>query len=414
MAHYLHLCELFAPVVGGTERHVQDLSRVQAAAGHDVTVMTFAHPDLPRVEMLDGVRIERVDGWNRLLRRFAEQPERLYHPTAPDPGLVAVLRKRLRSERPDVVHAHGWMGLSVGLVTRPLGIPFVWSLHDYGAVCVKRTFEHPLAHRCPGPAPQRCLPCSIDHYGAVRGPILATTLAASRPLFRRADRLVANSPEVAATLGTLRLAPGALRVISPYVAPRVGDPRPRPEAVPTEGPYLLFVGALTEHKGVPVLLEAYRALTELHSSRGDTVWPLVLLGTRATDLARNLPAGVTVHTEVPHDDVLAAWQHASVGLVPSVWPEAFGLVAAEAMAAGVPVVASRTGALARMVVDEANGLLVEPGDAGELAAAIDRLAGEPHLCRRLGDQGRVTARALDSTTAFEELYAELLNPGPPS
>jgi len=73
---------------------------------------------------------------------------------------------------------------------------------------------------------------------------------------------------------------------------------------------------------------------------------------------------------------------------PSEWFETFGLVGAEAMSHGIPVVAARIGALEDLVDDEVNGLLFEPGNCNDLAAKVSRIWNDAELCRRLGRAAR--------------------------
>jgi glycosyltransferase involved in cell wall biosynthesis len=82
-----------------------------------------------------------------------------------------------------------------------------------------------------------------------------------------------------------------------------------------------------------------------------------------------------------------------VVVAPSLWQEPFGLVAVEAMAAGKPVIASRTGGLADIVRDGESGLLVPPGDAPALAAALERLLDDIALRRAMGARARQIAAA---------------------
>jgi glycosyltransferase involved in cell wall biosynthesis len=91
----------------------------------------------------------------------------------------------------------------------------------------------------------------------------------------------------------------------------------------------------------------------------------------------------------------AEYRAADVMVFPSTWPEPFGLVPIEAMACGVPVVATGVGGSAEFLVHGENCLLVEPGDPVALAAAVRRLAGDPALRRTLVAHGLETARELD-------------------
>jgi glycosyltransferase involved in cell wall biosynthesis len=111
----------------------------------------------------------------------------------------------------------------------------------------------------------------------------------------------------------------------------------------------------------------------------------VCIGHRWVDTPAEVPDGVLILEDWPNRAVRAAWRRAIAGVVPSAWQEPFGIVALEAMDAGVPVVASATGGLAEVVDDGETGLLVPPGDAGALADAIGRLVADVELRRRLGD-----------------------------
>ena len=113
-------------------------------------------------------------------------------------------------------------------------------------------------------------------------------------------------------------------------------------------------------------------------------------------MARNVRNLVTV--EIPpevkpyvthdRDDLAAFYRGARMLVFPSIWFETFGIVGAEAMSHGVPVVASRIGALSNLVQDGVNGLLFEPGDPDDLANKVTRLWNDAELCRRLGRAAR--------------------------
>jgi glycosyltransferase involved in cell wall biosynthesis len=95
---------------------------------------------------------------------------------------------------------------------------------------------------------------------------------------------------------------------------------------------------------------------------------------------------------LPHHQVLAAWRRATVAVVPSLVPDAFPVVALEAMASGRPVIASRIGGLPDAVVDGETGILVRSGDVGELTDVLERVLSSPELRARLGQAGRERAR----------------------
>jgi glycosyltransferase involved in cell wall biosynthesis len=401
------------PLVGGRDLTVQRLSRALVERGHEVDVVTLAGSGGPRIEIDGSVRVHRLTGWSgRLLAARYANPEKPFHPTLTDPGLVRAVAHLLERRRPDVVHAHSWLLYSLLPLLPSSGTRLVVWLHDPGFVCPKTT----LVRRggvCTGPRYTKCVACSREQYGTFRAFALTTGMTVMKPWCKRVDRYVAVSHATAAASCTLlgRRA-GTIEVIPPFVPDEAfhAGARPRPTFVPSEGDYLMFAGALAPHKGLDVLLEAWSGLRNRP--------PLVLAGIRRFDSPRSFPAGVTVVEEVPHEEVLRAWSHCAVAVVPSVWPEPAATTALEAMAAGRPVVASAVGGLPELVVDGTTGVHVPAGDVHALRTALERVIEDPGLRARLGAAGRERARALYSAGAvvgaWEQVFREVADKGRPS
>ena len=199
---------------------------------------------------------------------------------------------------------------------------------------------------------------------------------------RRADAVVVSS-EYTAGLVTTQLGVPADRIhVCPAGAPR-WTPRPRDK----EG-YILFLGTLEPRKNIGTLLDAYGMLLD----RGVRPPPLVLAG-RSTpeaapwlERARRVPlAGHVEHRGyVPAADREALYAGARLLVMPSL-DEGFGLPVLEAMAAGVPVVASNRGSLPEVAGDAA--ILVDAMDVAGLAAAIERVVHDPAYARDLATRG---------------------------
>ena len=178
---------------------------------------------------------------------------------------------------------------------------------------------------------------------------------------------------------------------------------------------LVVVGALEERKGHAVLLEALAILANprvhlLCAGEGSA-----RAGLEARCAALGLDATVRFLGRV--DDVASVLAAADVMVMPS-RQEGLGVAALEAMAVGLPVIASRVGGLPEAVKDGETGLLVPTGDPAGLAAAIGRLAADPMLARRLGAQGATLVRTrftmagmADATLA---IYRHLVDAGPAS
>jgi glycosyltransferase involved in cell wall biosynthesis len=163
-------------------------------------------------------------------------------------------------------------------------------------------------------------------------------------------------------------------------------------AEPGDGIHLVFVGRLTAIKGVRVLLEALRVARAADSGirltlvgDGDDRPALEALAAAMGDAVRF--AGYRSQEEVAN--ILAT---ADVFVLPS-FAEGVPVVLMEAMAAGKPVIATRIAGVPELVEDGESGLLVPPGDAASLGAAIARLAGDPAMGQRMGKAGRAKVRA---------------------
>lgn len=383
----LQVSDAFPPALGGLERYVASLSQRLAADGDEVVVATLDSPDAAGEEVVDGYRVLRLRGLTRHLRRFSSDPGHHFHPTVPDPALVRRLQRVVDEFRPDVVHAHGWILESAVALRRPPSTALVATLHEYGAACVRKTYTQTRTGCPTGPRLLRCTACSREVYGLPKAALLTAGLRAMWPLHARVDRWIAISGPVARD-NRPGLGPAGgdrIDVVPTFVPDHVGARAPTPLTldVPDE-PFLLFVGAMGPHKGLDVLLEA-RELMRRPA-------PLVVLGTPRADAPDLDRPGVVVHTDVPHDQVMAAWGAAAVGVVPSVWPEPFGQVAVECLAAGTPAVVSATGGLGEIVRDGVEGLLVPPADPHALASALDRVLGDPDLRARLAAAGPARAR----------------------
>jgi len=176
--------------------------------------------------------------------------------------------------------------------------------------------------------------------------------------------------------------------------------------VPEGAPLIGAVGALEARKGFPVLLDAFQTLTDKRAY-------LVIIGAdaepeEAAALRRLAGSRVLLPGYIPR-----AWRFAAafdVCVMPSLRSESFGMSALDAMWAGKPVVASRTGGLPEVVADGETGIIVPPGDPVALTGALRELLGSPEKARRMGEAGRRRAEALFTSARMAAEYREVLLP----
>jgi glycosyltransferase involved in cell wall biosynthesis len=219
--------------------------------------------------------------------------------------------------------------------------------------------------------------------------------ALARLVARGADIVVTNST---ATAAYVTLLGATAEVVPPGVDFERFSPGNRADArtrlgLPLDGLVALYVGGLSERKGADVFAAGVAASP---SWRG----AMVGAGELASEIRARYPA-IQLEGVRPPNDVPDWMRAADVVVVPS-REEPLGLAAVEALACGVPVVASETGGLAQVVQPELNGLLIPPADVAALAAALRRLEDEG-LRSRLGAAARASVTRHDSRTTSEEM-----------
>ncbi len=424
----LFVTDFYHPYSGGVEIHVRTIGRELQARGNTVAVATLPSSDR---SVADGKHSPADDGGIEVHSvrhsaqafgaRFRHQ-DRPWAPPFPDPLTCTDLRRVVKRFKPDVIHGHDWLARSAlpRIVTG--GVPVVTSLHYYTRSCAKKTLWRDNTI-CDGPELKQCMQCSADHYGRARGTLVTLGLRAGTKLedrntkrwisvseatevgnglSGRTNSLVIANPVPSATASAQN---GSQRQSTDFLGELDGDVRVdlAPLLEDDDKPFVLFVGDIRPEKGVEVLAAAMR---QLQAQGNET--PLVIVGERMTS-SIDLPDNTIEVGHVDNNVVQQLWRSATVGVIPSQWPEPFGLVAVEAMAAGCPIVASRVGGLAEILAD-GRADLVEPGDPNALAGAIHRLLDDPERRRQLSTLAKasVDRYAIDSIVdKIERQYQEL-------
>ena len=383
----LWLSDFYPPVIGGLERHVQIIARELASREHDVCVATIWHEGMPPFELDKGVRVYRLSGSIERFPFLSRDAQRRFHPTAPDPFLIKKLLEIIDREKPQIVIASGWILYSFLPVKARSNAKLFVRHHDYAYVCPKRTLFL-NGGICSGPGIYKCYPCTADHYGLLKGIAINTSFRFFRQFHGLVDHHLPISQYVADAINISNaLPPASIHVIPAPVPDDIFEIKPNPtpsRGLPEKDDYILYVGALTQTKGLYVLLDAYRGL-EIRAK-------LVLIGTEWPDSPSDYPEGAIVIKNAPHSFVMDAFSHCLFSVVPSLWAEPFGQVAVEAMAVGKPVIASAHGGLLDIVIHQTTGILVEPGNTSMLNHAMIDLLDDADLRRQLGAEGYSRAK----------------------
>lgn len=364
---------------GGQNVHVADLAAALGRLGVEVVVHTRRDdPSLDRrVAFAPNVWVDHVDAGPAapvpkdellpFMGEFARDLERQWH-----------------DERPDVVHSHFWMsGLATLDAAAPLGIP---TAHTYHALGVVKRRNQGAADTSPS---QR--------------------IAIERRLAQEVDRVVATTDDERRELVAMGGCDSRISVVPCGVdLDRFG-----PYGVVADRPpgraRVVVVSRLVERKGIGNVIDAVARLAdvELVIAGGP---PAAIIdddpeARRFLQLAERLGVADRVQLigAVPREQVPALMRSADV-VACCPWYEPFGLTAVEAMACGVPVVASCTGGLAETVVDGVTGIHVPPRSPGAIAAAVRRIVDDDPLRHRLGQSGLLRAQRF----GWDRIAAETL------
>ena len=408
----------YPPFIGGAHRQARQLAAGMAERGHDVAVATAWHGGMPSLDWEENVTVHRLRQMRTAIPWLIRDSEQRHQPPFPDPVTIVGLRRLIVNFEPDVIHAYGWLAFSVAVAMGRRRIPLLISARDYGYFCANRTLLR-KGEPCSGPAPLKCLSCAANYYGASKGLGATAGVYMCKPLLaRKMNGLHSVSTFVHDVttrylFGTEGAPPDLVQVTIPsFQETDPDDPvdfsdqevRAIFERLPAE-PFILYVGAFRKVKGLETLFEAY--------GRIDSPPPLVLMGTYERDSPENFPPEAIVFTDVPHAAVMAAWDRAMFGVMPSLWPEPFGATVAEAMNRGRPVIGTTLGGHVDMIGTSA-GILVPQGDVDALEAAMTALIREPQRREEYGRAAAERARSFAAKSViprFEQAYDDVVAVG---
>ncbi len=350
------------PIVGGLEKQSHELAKALVGLGIEVNVLSGKIlRDHPASEVVEGVPVFRLPWSTRRAARFARSPFD-----------VALAMCRLRN-RFDVVHLHqhSWVGLYVIILAKLLGKPVLTKLPnvgDYGIPGLRRQF-----------------------LGWLRLRILLAS-----------DALVAMSKQSLRELREVGYPAGRVLAVTNGITMR-----PLASRAPASGPVrVVFVGRLNPQKGLDVLLRAWKV------SRNSRQLPAVLelwgtgfLAEELTSLAEELGVRDSVVFAGQVEGVPGRLPEADVFVLPS-RAEGNSNAILEAMAAGLPIVATPVGGTAMQVGEEGAPLLCPVEDIGALASRLSHLIGDAGLRGELGGAMRRRAEEFFDIVAVAHRYRD--------
>ena len=281
--------------------------------------------------------------------------------------------------RPNVIHVHNSFALispAIVAAAAKAGIPLVQTLHNFRLLCLQAALvrDGRVCEDCVGRFPWRGVVHRCYHGSATQSAVLAAMLGLHRALGTYRKRVAQYIALSEFSRG--RFAAGGIPARRIAVKPNFAAAPPPPEE-PRSG--ALFVGRLSSEKGTRVLA----ALSATSRSQ-----PVDVIGEGPDQAQLEALPGIRLLGRQPRATVDARMREASYLLVPSICYENFPLSIVEAFAQGLPVIASRLGAMAELVTPGTTGLLFEPGNAGDLAATMTWADAHPADMRAMGRAAR--------------------------
>jgi glycosyltransferase involved in cell wall biosynthesis len=351
------ICHNFYQQPGGEDQVFAAETELLRRFGHDVE--TYAvHND--EVKALGSIKLAAATIWNR--------------------SAAAEVARRAEAHRAQVVHFHNTLPLlspAVYSAARKTGAAVVQTLHNYRLICPAATMfrDGKPCEKCLGR-----LPLPAIAHNCYRDSRAATAVASTMLTVHRA--LGTYTDQVDAYIALTRFArdkflSGGFNPDQMHIKPNFLDPDPGEGS--GDGGYALFVGRLTEEKGIRVMLDAWKTIGGRIPLKICGDGPLApVVQSASVDWLGRRPLG----------EVIELMGRASMLIFPSLWYEGFPRTIVESFARGTPVVASDLGSMKELIENGRTGALFNPGDAESLARTVLSLAEKPDALAQMRGEAR--------------------------
>jgi glycosyltransferase involved in cell wall biosynthesis len=378
-------------------------------------VAVYARLADPGRDLGEALEVEDGGARVRLVVNNFTQRDPLSRNALHDRRLAADFRKLLEELQPDLLHVHHLAGHATTLPGQAArrGIPILYQVQDWWAPCARANLLDAERRLCPGPSPGRCTAC-LPLTRRPPAPLLNRALYMARErllkrVFHQADAFVMGSQAIHRSYLDLGwLGPEDRTFVIPYGIERP----PRPAARQRPGTPLRFgvIGSLLPHKGSHVAVAAFQGIDPARATL--QIWgDSAVSPAYAAELAALSSPAVRLEGSFAEERRREIFAGLDVLIVPSLGLESFGLAAHEALAEGVPVLASGRGALAELFPPAAGppcGALFDPQDPAALRGWIERLAADPGLVEAWAASPPRVKEMDEHALEIEEIYEKIL------
>jgi len=388
------ISSLYPPlVIGGAEISVEKTAKELVKRGYEVIVITTSDRK-NIVEKIEGVKIYRIYPLNLYSTYNHQKHSTFIKPIWHlidlwNPHSYIIIKNILKKELPDIVHIHNFKGVSLSAFSavKDLDLSLIFTAHDYSLICIRANLLNGAGEKCDNPSRFCRLYNKAQKY-----------LVNSKP-----DIVTAPSQFIIDKLRTFDLFKSVETIKIP-----LGIESNR---VKTEKKYdvidILYAGALGRHKGVHILINAFKKLEQGNIR-------LHILGKGAHEDELKKIAGydkrIRFHGFAHGKKLMDFYKKANITVVPSIGYENSPMVIYESLMNGIPVIGSNIGGIPELIEDGINGFLFESGNVNELTEILRKLIENPSKLNKLEKGTFESVKKYDlkkHVDKLEEIYKDL-------
>ncbi|NPV51060.1 MAG: glycosyltransferase family 4 protein [Candidatus Methanofastidiosum sp.] len=360
---------LYPPdIIGGAEVIVQKLAEGLKKNGYEIFIIATNSERKYFHEESNGIRVYRINPFNLYPAYKAQKYPNIIKPIWHvidlwNPFMYFKIKNILKEELPDIVHINNYKGLSLSAFSaaKSLGIPFIFTAHDYSLICPRANLLNRHGKICNKKSILCKLYIALQKYVFDKNsPYIFTSPSQFVIDKLKENKFLIKTKSVKIPLG--------LELNNKLTKKNYSSIN------------ILFVGNLSKHKGPHILIETFKRI-----KKDNLVLNIVGKGEDENELKEfsKEDTRIIFHGFVSDKELVRFYKKANICVVPSIWYDNSPMVIYESFKYGTPVVASDIGGIPELIEDGVNGYLFEPGNLIQLKEIIERLINDTKEIKKI-------------------------------